>query len=241
MSKNTLTYEDILQRLKEHKANQMYHDGFKKSAVNILLIPSFPNYRIVMTSRSQKLKNHRGEMSFPGGRFDEKLDKSLKDTALRETQEEIGITPDQIEIIGVLDDFPTITSYIIRPFVGIVSEPNYQFVKNDAEVSDVVEIPIDFLLKEKLFDELKFSRGEVDALVLSFMYEEKKRKKRFNIWGASAHLISEFLKIVHDKITTSHKYRRPTLEELIVYKEKVKEYKNQKILKKQLKQKKEKN
>ena len=80
-----------------------------------------------------------------GGKFDHLLDSSLKDTALRETEEEIGVSKENIKIIGCLDDFPTMTKYIITPFIGIIDK-DQKLVKDDREVQEIVKIPIDFFI-----------------------------------------------------------------------------------------------
>ena len=98
-----------------------------KSAVLILIKPTYSSYNIIVTERSSRLKHHRGEMSFPGGRLDLKIDKSLQDTALRETYEEIGINQDKIKIIGRLDDLPTLTGFVIRPYIGLIKTNNLSF------------------------------------------------------------------------------------------------------------------
>jgi len=134
--------------------------------------PGFPSYQIIMTGRSPKLKHHTGEMSFPGGKFDPKQDNSLKDTALRETYEEIGVAPENIRIIGNLDDLPTLTGWTIRVFVGILDIPqDFKFTINQEEVSALVKIPIEYIIQDNLFYKIPFPK-DPNFSMLCFDYKD---------------------------------------------------------------------
>ena len=91
-------------------------------------------------------------MSFPGGKFEVNSDKSLKDTALRETEEEIGVPRKNIKILGCLNDFPTMTKYIITPFVAIIDQ-NQKLTRQESEVQRIIKIPIDFFTSKTRFRE----------------------------------------------------------------------------------------
>jgi 8-oxo-dGTP pyrophosphatase MutT (NUDIX family) len=95
----------------------------------------------VFTERRADMRRHAGEISFPGGRRDDE-DADLCATALRETQEEIGLPPDAVELLGALQPTPTFaTSYAIYPFVGLI-EPGFAWVVAEAEVGQVLELPL---------------------------------------------------------------------------------------------------
>jgi 8-oxo-dGTP pyrophosphatase MutT (NUDIX family) len=116
--------------------------GAKHAAV---LVPLFLDERgalhAVFTERRADLRRHAGEISFPGGRRDED-DAHLCATALRETQEEIGLPPDAVELLGALQPTPTfVTNYAIYPFVGLI-EPGFAWVVAEAEVGQVLELPL---------------------------------------------------------------------------------------------------
>jgi len=177
--------------------------------------PSFPSYQIIMTGRSPKLKHHTGEMSFPGGKFDPKQDNNLKDTALRETYEEIGVAPENIRIIGNLDDLPTLTGWTIRVFVGIIDiPPDFKFTINQEEVSALVKIPIEYIAKDNLFYKIPFPK-DPNFSMLCFDYEDQELDQNFKIWGASAHMLQEFLKKLYNLLVISPEYYRPTLKECL--------------------------
>jgi 8-oxo-dGTP pyrophosphatase MutT (NUDIX family) len=116
--------------------------GAKHAAV---LVPLYLDARgalhAVFTERRADLRRHAGEISFPGGRRDEE-DSNLRDTALRETYEEIGVPPDAVELLGALQPTPTfVTNYAIYPFVGLI-EPGFAWVLQEAEVGQVLELPL---------------------------------------------------------------------------------------------------
>ena len=185
-----------------------------KSAVLIPIIPTDSGYKIIVTERSSRLKHHRGEMSFPGGRFDTKIDNSLQDTALRETFEEIGIKQNEVNIIGSLDDLPTLTGFIIRPYVGLLRNDNeIKFRLNDKEVSELIEIPIEYIGQDNLFYEIPFPKDPVNWTMLCFNYNDPHSNHKFKIWGATAHMLQEFLKKLYNIIVITPEYRRPILEE----------------------------
>ncbi len=146
------------------------------------------NNSILFTKRNKNLKIHPGEVSFPGGRFDPQLDKNLLDTALRETEEEIGVTRDKIEIIDRMKPFYTlITDIKVIPYIGKLKIAKFNFKLNENEVEKIIIIPIKHLLnpKFKVRVPLKF-RGEI--LYNTFYYY-----KNYLIWGATSRILDVFL------------------------------------------------
>ena len=114
--------------------------GGKDAAV---LVPLFEDggLHAVFTRRRHDLRRHAGEISFPGGRRDH--GEELERTALREAQEEIGLPPDAVEIVGALPPTPTfVTNYAVYPFVGLI-EPGFAWVLAETEVAYVLELPLE--------------------------------------------------------------------------------------------------
>jgi 8-oxo-dGTP pyrophosphatase MutT (NUDIX family) len=112
-----------------------------QAAVLVPLFLSGDSVHAVFTERHHDLPRHAGEISFPGGRR-EASDPDLITTALRETHEEIGLPPGEVEIIGALEPTPTVvTGYAIYPFVGLVPE-GYAWTPQDGEVAAVIELPL---------------------------------------------------------------------------------------------------
>ena len=99
---------------------------------------------VLFTRRTEHLQAHAGQISFPGGGA-EPADASPIATALRETQEEIGLQAHQVEILGRLDEHPTVTGYRVTPVVGLVAQP-FELRLDDFEVAEVFEVPLAFLL-----------------------------------------------------------------------------------------------
>lgn len=120
-------------------------EGYRKSAI---LVPVYENkgqLYFVLTRRAQGVMYHKGQISFPGGAYDRE-DGELKETALREAFEEIGVRRQDVEILGNLDDQATYTSrFVITPFVGAISYP-YKFKVNHREVEELIEVPLSALL-----------------------------------------------------------------------------------------------
>jgi 8-oxo-dGTP pyrophosphatase MutT (NUDIX family) len=158
-----------------------------------VLVPLFQKNRkthILLTKRSDRLEHHKGQISFPGGAFNfEDLD--CETTALRETEEEIGISMDEIEILGELDHVITVTSFRVCPYVGIIPYP-YPFKLSSFEVERLIELPIDFLLKKA---ELK--EGPFTYLGQSF-YNLHINFNGDIIWGATARILKNLLTILTD-------------------------------------------
>ncbi|MFC1950403.1 NUDIX hydrolase [Chloroflexota bacterium] len=151
-------------------------------------------YYILLTKRTEKVKEHKGQISFPGGAY-QKEDGTLINTALRECAEEIGLIADETEILGELDDTVTVTSnYIISPFVGFISWP-YTLKLDKRETEEVIEVPISALLDKRcLHQETKIIDGKV---VTSYFYNYQEKV----IWGATAKIVNQFLD-VFTQVTT---------------------------------------
>ena len=144
-------------------------------------------------------------MSFPGGKFDPNLDNSLLDTALRETEEEIGVSKEYIKILGCLDDLPTTTRYIITPFVGLI-QSGAQLKKQDIEVEEIYQIPMDFFLDQQNFTETYFEIGSKKFPIY--------RYPKYNVWGATAHLIVSFIERVYGVSLSKSGLKRLNVEQL---------------------------
>ena len=113
--------------------------------VLVPLVPADSGFDIVYTLRSEELPNHRGQVSFPGGKFDPDEDATLEATAIREATEEVGLESDSVQIIGQLDDVATrVNDFVITPTVGIV-RPSTSLVPNPSEVADIFTVHIDRL------------------------------------------------------------------------------------------------
>ena len=123
--------------------------NFIEASVLIPVLTFKKNLEILLTKRSTNLKNHPGQIAFPGGKK-EKFDSSPIETALRETEEEIGLSPHLVEIIASLPTHKTATGFIIKPYIGIISQP-FEETLRCGEVDEVFTVPFDLILNEKNF------------------------------------------------------------------------------------------
>ena len=141
---------------------------------------------VALTKRSEEVEHHKGEISFPGGVRDDS-DKSILDTALRETYEEIGVAQDHIEIVGRLDHVSTRTGFAITPFVGFIPS-DYAFEVSETEVAEILNIPIDLLLDPNhRRDE---TSDDPSNRQYSYLYKDH------IVWGATARMLTQFLRLL---------------------------------------------
>jgi 8-oxo-dGTP pyrophosphatase MutT (NUDIX family) len=158
------------------------------AAVLIPLLLRDGEWCVLVTQRTQHVEHHKGQISFPGGACDPE-DASLEATALREVQEEIGIPPEAVEVLGALDDLQTVTDFSVTPFVGIIPHP-FSYRLNSAEVEAVIEVPLTFLRdRDKLRVEPVEYKGELRD-VLFWDYGSHV------IWGATARILKGFIDLL---------------------------------------------
>ena len=123
--------------------------NFLEASVLIPILTFKQDLEILLTQRSVNLKNHPGQISFPGGKK-EKFDRSPVETALRETEEEVGLNRQLVEIIASLPTHKTATGFIIRPYIGIVSQSFRETLQCD-EVDAIFTVPFSHILNEQNF------------------------------------------------------------------------------------------
>lgn len=151
------------------------------AAVLVPLVEHETGLTVLLTQRAETLKDHAGQISFPGGRI-EPGDKDAWHAALRETYEEIGLLPSFVEFAGYLPDHHVITGFRVTPVVGFVN-PEYQLRIAKAEVHDVFEVPLDFILDAANHKARRRKLGDLTIEVHDIPYGER------NIWGATAGML----------------------------------------------------
>jgi len=176
----------------------MSHQYFTNSAVVFLLIPYKDKpYDLVLIRRTKSnTDKHSGEMSFPGGKFDTKLDKSYLNTAFRELEEELGIPSHQVNILGCIDDHLTPKGFIITTFVAFIT-PDIKMVKQKSEVNEIVKIPVTFFANKENFKERTYKLKEDLIGVGKFNYFSPENKK-YVIFGATSHIIVKYIDTVYN-------------------------------------------
>lgn len=158
------------------------------AAVLVPIVAHPDEATVLFTERTQHLKHHAGQISFPGGVVEPDDDGAIA-AALRETEEEIGLPADQVEIIGSLDLYLTITGFVVTPVVGIVS-PGFQIRPDPFEVANVLEVPLAHLLEPDNYR--SFVRSFMGASVP--VYEIHYQGHR--IWGATAAMLRNLSDVV---------------------------------------------
>jgi 8-oxo-dGTP pyrophosphatase MutT (NUDIX family) len=162
----------------------------RQAAVLLPLFHQAGDYHVVFTKRTETLTHHKGQVSFPGGSF-EPSDGDLLRTALRESQEEIGIRPEDVTVLGRLDDLPTFsTTFLITPFVGVIPYP-YPFRANPAEVAVIFDIPLSVLSHSAVFR--SYTRARQDGATI---VDDEFHVGGHVIWGATARIIAHFLHVI---------------------------------------------
>jgi 8-oxo-dGTP pyrophosphatase MutT (NUDIX family) len=163
--------------------------SFKPAAVLMPVQECDDDDYLVLTKRAEYLNHHRGQVAFPGGRVDAG-DAGLLEAALRESHEEIGVHPGDVRILGQLDQVRGAYGFLITPFVGLIPS-SYEFRLNPRETAAVFTVPMSALLEPSSVsvDEHLSWHGEP---VYHFFFDG------WDIWGATARMIVQFLELVYD-------------------------------------------
>jgi 8-oxo-dGTP pyrophosphatase MutT (NUDIX family) len=161
-----------------------------RAAVLLPLVQRDDGLHVLLTRRADHLRDHAGQISFPGGRS-EPTDADAVATALRETEEEVGLTRALVQVIGCLPDYTTVTSYVVTPVVGIVQSP--LGLSLDAfEVAEAFEVPLQFLMtpahhRRHVFD---YQGGQRQFLSMPWHGPGADGSTReYFIWGATAAML----------------------------------------------------
>ncbi len=156
--------------------------GAVNAAVLVPLYVQDDELHAVLTRRHSDLRRHPGEISFPGGRADEG-EHDLRTTALRETEEEIGLPGSAVELLGALQPTPTVvTGYAIYPFVGII-EPGHAWIASAEEVAEVIELPVRALIAG--YGRRRLVRRGLPFRTDTYVVDD------YLVWGATARILAD--------------------------------------------------
>jgi 8-oxo-dGTP pyrophosphatase MutT (NUDIX family) len=176
--------EEVRERLAAHQRFEPDAPlGLRRAAVLIPLFVKDGGLWILFTRRTETVEHHRGQISFTGG-SEEDDDESLVATALRETEEEIGVAGSDVRYLGALSPLTTVTDFYVEPFVGAIPTA-YPFRVAEGEIAELIEIPVAELLDPRIL-ERKILPGREEP---TLFYHHGAHV----IWGATAGMLSELL------------------------------------------------
>lgn len=184
--------EIIRQALAQRVVERVDGTGMIPAAVMILLYRKEGEYCILLNKRSEEVEHHKGEMSFPGGARDPE-DLDLLETALRETEEEMGIKREDITVLGEMDEIVTRSNFQVSVFTGTIEYP-YKFTPSAIEIAEVVEFPVAALINPA---NRRVETRWIDGMPLtsySYVHEEHV------VFGATARILQSCIEILDDRL-----------------------------------------
>ena len=169
-------------------ASKLNLKSFRQAAVLVPVTKTdgFGESSIVLTVRSSNLKSHAGQVSLPGGTSEEQ-DRDLTATALRESYEEIGLRPEEVEVLGQLGELVMPSGYRVTPVVGII-ENGLDYAANPAEVESIFLAPLSLVLDTEAYQRSIVTYRDIERTVLELHYDD------YRIWGATAAILYHLAK-----------------------------------------------
>jgi 8-oxo-dGTP pyrophosphatase MutT (NUDIX family) len=165
-------------------------DQEREAAVIAPVVDGGQEPSILFTKRADHLSDHPGQMSFPGGGR-EPEDSDLWRTALREANEEIGLTAEEVDRVGRLDDIRTVTRYSVRPFVARI--PDREYEPGDQEVAEITVLPLSEITNLDNYESERRDHPYYGEIRLHFFYV-----RGYTVWGATARMLVQFLELATD-------------------------------------------
>ena len=179
-------FEKIRKALADH--NPLKNSFVRKRAsVLIPLLESEGEIFLMLTRRSNKMRSHPGQVSFPGGKQDS-CDEESMHTALRETYEEIGLPREKVDVVGMLDQILSLHYYLVTPYIGLIPS-DFVPLPNADEIESVFKVPLAFFMKSENHWSEEKKILSFPVLVHHFEYQG------YDIWGLTAKLIFRLLEV----------------------------------------------
>jgi 8-oxo-dGTP pyrophosphatase MutT (NUDIX family) len=178
----------LCQALENHRPGREHLEQVRPAAVLMPLWDDGKRVQVVFTKRTETLPSHAGQISFPGGMVDPE-DPDHKTTALRETHEEVGVPPQEVELITRLDQVVTVTGFLVTPYLGLMN-PAARFKPNPVEVERVVLVPMARLLEKKNYQTVDMTWEGMPLRQIA-LYQDQDM-----IWGATMRILLNFLDAV---------------------------------------------
>lgn len=189
-----LEYQQTIDRLSNWiEGNNRLVLGNPQAAVLVPIINDDNNPSVILTIRSKQLRKHSGQISFPGGKVD-LVDENVYSTALRETEEEIGINQESILIHGLLDDFATPYFSAVTPVLGTIK--NQDYIMSEDEIDEIIEVPLNDLMDPTIYHSELWTRNGTTHTIHFYHWHNSIDHKTYNIWGATAGVLVKVLNII---------------------------------------------
>ena len=176
--------QDVKTNLSSREKRVISLPGFRESSVMMLFMEKENSPHVILTLRTDKVSTHKGQISFPGGGHD-KEDRDYLETAIRETFEEIGIDPAQIEVLGEFDEYVSTTGFHVHVYAGALNSV-IRYLPSEDEIEDILEVPFSIFYNEE------FERREIvnyegrDYTVYYYKYGKN------TIWGLTSRILTDF-------------------------------------------------
>lgn len=183
--------EDVVKRLERYKPKRLQSVLSLPQAAVLVPLTRADNPELILTRRAHDLSTHAGEVAFPGGRRDPG-DCDLLHTALRESQEEVGLDPHCVQIAGSLSQLVSRHGIEVTPYVGIVPE-GLAYCANAGEIDSIFSVPLEFFAED-----VRETTHRIDYLGKSW-YVPSYRFREYKIWGLTAVMVVELVNLLYDR------------------------------------------
>lgn len=181
----------LKQRLGQRQRHTDADQSARRAAVLVPLFFQDSEYHVLYTLRPTSIGTHSGEVAFPGGRY-QSDDDSLLQTALREAHEEVGLKPEDVQVLGPLDDLRTrSTNYLVTPYVGIIPQA-YPYRPDPTEVAEIFSVPLAFLQNPENQNHEIWRHKEEDIPIVIYRYNG------YQIWGMTQRVTQDLLDVLSE-------------------------------------------
>jgi 8-oxo-dGTP pyrophosphatase MutT (NUDIX family) len=177
--------------LDAHEPQVWSEENLTPAAVLIPLFVKDGEVSVLLTIRTDQVETHKGQIAFPGGAHEDN-DRDMLATALRETEEEVGIRQGDVQVLGQLDQVITVTDFIVTPFVGVIPYP-YDFAPNRDEIKELIEIPLSFFLN---VDNLRTENRDFQGKPVTVHFYEY---GPHIVWGVTSRILRGFLTLLRNR------------------------------------------
>ena len=183
-------FDNVINRIQSYCPRPLVLPQYTREAAVLMPLTRAQNPEVILTLRAQNLSTHGGEVAFPGGRRDPE-DSDLIRTALRETQEEVGLAPSLVQVVGPLSEVVSRHGVKVTPYVGFIPDA-VEYQANADEIASVFSVPLDFFANDP-----RETTHRIDYLGNTW-YVPSYHFAGYKIWGLTAIMLVELVNLVYD-------------------------------------------